>query len=70
MDSGKEWQAAAEDRLADAEHGVENRMKALADRLPDPEATRQRAEEVSAQGERHRGRARRLRRAADGEEEG
>src|SRR3712207_9589756 len=66
VDPDKEWQAKAEERLAEAEHGVQERMKAVADKLPDPDATRERAEELSAQGDRHRERARRLRRGAHG----
>jgi hypothetical protein len=70
MNSDKEWQAKAEERLADAEHDVENQLKALADKLPGPEVTKERAEDISVRADRHRERARRLRRAADGEEEG
>jgi hypothetical protein len=40
MQSGEKWQASAEERLADAERGVQDRLKAVADHLPDPDATR------------------------------
>ena len=65
VSADREWLARAEDRIADAEHAVEDRMHAVADRLPDPAAVHQGADTISANGDRHREHARRIR-AGDG----
>jgi phage terminase small subunit len=58
----KERQADLEDALADQEHAVEARLHKVAEKLPDPAHGHQRADAISEGADRHRRRARALRR--------
>jgi len=56
--------------MARAEHGIEERLDAVADDLPDPDAARRRAKDISAAARVHAQRAERLRRNGDPHPEG
>ena len=62
VETGRDWQEKAEERIAAAEHAVERRLHALADQLGDPEGTHARADLISERAEQHQERAGRLRR--------
>ena len=65
MTFNRERRADREDDMARAEHGIEERLDAVADDLADPEAARRRARDISAAARVHAERAERLRRNGD-----
>ena len=57
----RNWQAAAHERLAEGEHGVERRLHNLADQLNNPDRVHRDADDLSERADEHRARAEQLR---------